>query len=404
MKSLRHILRTVVASLTLLLGACNIYDNYPIDRDPMIDPRSATLVLHVGIASQTRALASNETMHSLRIVLLDQNNKVEYNDFINDTSRNDLFENNGETVDYSLYNLIKVVPGAKKIFLIANEESVTGINGGSQTLTNLFDGFNVGDDGFENAVNALYFTPDFTKNLVLSAYYEFEVASGAEKVSKEFWLVHAAAKFEFQFINNRISDVEILDLKVNSVADDMYLMPNLDEKEKEKDLPDGGGKVYWIDWLKAVCDATNANPDLPENKDVNEKYGWIYNYDLPTSATHSQLDIKEKVGSNVSWVIPGTGSGSNNIVKMPEVYCSESKNPGTDGLHQQYSIDITVKDEGEDAGNNTHQFTKTLENQITLFRNTHAKVTITMSQDGDLELLIGICPWYSEDITIPTFD
>ena len=407
MRLLRHILLTAVAMSPILLGSCNIYDRYPVENNPL-EREKGVLVLHVGVASQTRAdkILPNELMHSLRVVLLDEDGKVEYNEFYNEESDNKFGGDGLQEYKPEDDRLIFITDfGKKKIFFIANEESVTTVNGvvgNGQSLTDVLKSYEEGAEDFEEAMNALYFTPDFDKNLVLSSFYEFDFNPTDSNKTKTFWLVYAASKFDFTFVNNRASDISIEALSVNSVADDMYLMANLHDDEKEKDLPDGGGKVYWIDWLAEVCEATNKFPELPENKDENDRYKWIFDYYLPADR-HANIDIKDKIEASDAgnWVIQ-----PNAQLNLPVVYCSESKYAYDESANRQnYTIDITLKDVS--TGETRTFNSESLDNLHTLFRHTHAKVTVTINgtpDDIELELEIGICPWVKETIEIPTFD
>lgn len=406
MRLLRHILLTAVAMSPIFLGSCNIYDRYPVENNPL-EREKGVLVLHVGVASQTRAdeILPNERMHSLRVVLLNEEGKVEYNEFYNEESDNKFGGDGLQEYKPEDGRLIFITDfGKKKIFFIANEESVTTVNGVTgQSLTNVLESYEEGAEGFAEAMNDLYFTPDFNKNLVLSSFYEFDFNPTDSNKTKKFWLVYAASKFDFTFVNNRASNISIEELSVNSVADDMYLMANLDGEEKTKTLSDGR-EGYWIDWLAEVCEATNEHPELPDNEKENDRYKWIHKYYLPANDqvdSHEKIDIKEKIEPSDAgnWVIE-----ANAQLNLPVVYCSESKYAYDESKNRQnYTIDIKLSD-----GTNEKEWkTQPLDNLHTLFRHTHAKVTVTINgtpDDIELELEIGICPWVEETIEIPTFD
>lgn len=386
--------------MLVLLSGC-VYDRYP-EAGNKADEQLVMLLLRVGTTAPTRADApAQELMHSLRIVLVNaDDDTIEYNTLIDESSDADLFGNGVNEFDYSKYRLIRTVPGRKKIYIVANESSAKRVNGENRSLTTLLDSKEVGETGFGEMVDNIYFTPDFDDNLVLSSYYEFTIEDdpGQRTVQKEFWLVHAATKFEFRFENNRSDAVSIDRLTVSQSAGDMYLMANLAQNEKTKQID--GTNYWWVEWLKRVCDDTTANPNLPENPNVNERYGWISNYYLP-SADHADVDIKARVGGTVDyWQIAPGGT-----LTLPEVYCSESKYM-PDGETQKYTFSIQLTDTGEqDEQTATKEFPDNeFVNVKALFRNTHVKVTVSISVEFNLDLKIGVCPWYYEDIDIPTFD
>lgn len=398
-------IRPVTAVIQLcMLVACNIYDNYPVeDEAPNADPNGATLVLKVGLATPTRADNDRENMHSLRVVLLDADGKVEYNDYINSSSRPDLFDSKNDGTgltefDYSQYRYIRTRPGKKKIFLIANEESVGSVqsaNGDFTSLTEALASKQVGDSGFEAFANSIYFKPDFSKNIVISSMYEFEIP---EKVletedhryipEQTFWLVRAAAKFQFFFENHRYNPVTIDNLTISSVADDTYLMGHVGATEYTKD------GIYWVDWLKKVSDATTANPDDPENDGINGRYGWLTDYTIPQTA-HKELNVKNAIAGD-KWVIDQYADNAEPWT-LPPVYCSESRNMSGD--EQNYTLTITLTD--DDGKPQT--FTEDLDLELpALFRNTSVRVKIALYGDSQLQVNVMLTAWDNEtsgDIT-----
>lgn len=420
----RYILLAVTA---LLCGSC-IYDYYPqgVDVDAETD-RSVTLLLHIDTAAPTRGAASSrELIHSLRIVLVNAaDDTIEHNLFLDGIGSGE----GAEKVDYSKIRLIRTTPGPKKIFLIANEQSTKAVNGvATQSLTTLLGRMQPGQTGFEEQIGDIWFTPDYADKLLLSSSYEFEIDDDPENrvVEKDFWLVYAATKFEFTFKNLRSKPVSIDALSVSEAAGDMYLMANLDESERTKTYE--GENYYWIDWLKKVCDDTTANPDLPENTVVNTRYGWISNYKLPLD-DHAPADIRTIIVDEYdawqpddAWKIAPGGS-----LTLPEVYLPESKyfaevtsgnsdagsaNGETEpwDANQRYTFSVTLTEQDDALGENTtKEFpNEALVNVKALFRHTHVKVTVSVESNDDteieLKLKIGVCPWYTEEIEIPTFD
>lgn len=402
MKLYRHIL-LVLAALTGAAAMCvscsaGIYDYYDVEPD---EQAQALLVLRVGLTSPTRAGQSIENMHSLRVVLVDQAGVVEYNDFI---SGSEYFGADGtDALNYGdRYRVIPTTPGKKRIYLIANEESVDATLGGAafgfaesgtHPLGKVLSSRGEGAADFEQMVQSLYFVPDFSRDIVISSMYEFEVEQGRNE--KTFYMVRAATKFEFSFENSRSVPMTIDALTLSAVTDSMFLLAKPAGEEMEKSLPDGE-KKYWVDWLKYVCDDTTARPGLPENKDINARYGWISDYSLPATASHSAADVKAAVGSAVNWTIDAGGS-----LTLPHVYYPESR---WGGDNQRYTITVGLSD---GKGESRMFEPSELNNLKALFRNTFALVTVRISdgeEDIQLILKIGICPWYEADIDIPTFD
>lgn len=449
-----------MASLGLLCSC--IYDDYP--DEAAAEQKTAWLVLHVGMVSPTRANGADnnrEAMHSLRVILMDEAGRVEYNGHIDKDSYS--FGDNGLTeLDYGQTYPIRTTLGKKKIYLIANEESVTAVestkgfagtsfsNDNPPTLSALLNTLTADDEdsapgsgngggnagaGAEALLNSIYFTPENygEGNIPLSSYYEFSIeeadlgSSGNRRLEKTFYLVHAATKFEFRFENYRPNPVAVDQLALSSIADKMYLMAQVGETDQTKKLPDGTEK-YWIDWLKVVSDDTTLHPDLTgdpstDNKDINAKYGWITDYSLPDESninapSHQEKTIVDKdqnIGGD--WTIPAatTNNTANNLTPgkledLPVIYFPESKfNETTNGdeTRQNYILSITVTDQTLSEDQSKKFPSVPLENLKALFRNTHVIVTVTIRNKEDeinLELKIGICPWNKETIDIPAFD
>lgn len=430
-----------------LLTSC-VYDDYAEEELPDGgDRRTVWLSLHTGIVgAPTRAGEDGtpdiERMHSLRVVLLDADGKVEYNGYVDASLRPELFETGAgadaagvNKLDYSQYRLIRTTAGKKKIFLIANEGSVAAVEGVTdyegQSLSAFLSNQTEGTSDFENLIGGLYFTPDYTKNIVLSSVYEFEVGEKdlGRRIEKDFWLVRAATKFEFRFENYRGSAVQIEELKISSIADDMYLMAHVGEKDQTKTLPDKTEKYYWIDWLKEVAKDTTAKPENPENENINKDYGWITDYSLPNesntiAAPHQEKTIVDKTHNiRGDWTISAatTNNTANNLTPgklegLPAVYFPESKNLYTKtnandtwSYTQKYTLTIQVTDTGLSSDENAEYTFEDIELDKlgALFRNTHVIVTMVFDhkqKEIELNLKIGICPWDAAEISIPPFD
>lgn len=421
MERLRNILLAMAALLFAGLSAGCVYDNYNEDYIPS-DVELVTLRIDVGTLGTRAGIASDakEQINTLRVVLLNAAGQIEYNNHYTQGTLEDASYVKADEAKL----FFRTQYGPKKIFLIANEDCTNGVSGGFASLTAALDSKKVGDDGFEEFVNGLTFTPDFEKGLVLTSAYEFTV-SGAddhdkdkpEAIKKEFFLVHVATKFELRFVNDREHPVTIDALSISSLAGDnaagdMYLMANFGPTSNlTKTGPDGR---FWIDWLADVSEETTNKPELPDNEGVNSDYDWITDYNLP-SDVHNDVDVMALLPQHNNWTIP-TGGESQKIT-LPIFYASESKyNVGADNF-QNYTFSITLTDtdpERVDDPLRTHVFTPEtypdlcrFANLHTLFRNTHVILTVRVSgapEDMELHLLIGICPWYEQTIDIPTFD
>lgn len=364
-----------------LVAACSNQD------DSQPEGGNASLLLNIATIGQTlegQTLADNERMHSVRVVVLNAEGAVEHNRF---------YSLGGAQDERSI--LLKVTPGEKEIFLFANEESVSLVEGvtsgtSSPSLTAFFSNYQTGSPGFEDQVNALYFKPDYTggKPIPMSSMYTIEV-SDKEVAEKTFYVVRVATKFTMNFINWRGQEVTVNSFSIEKYADKNFLMAHV------KDTPLFNGKT-WIEWLKEVSDASSENDDYA----TTEAAGWLKDYELPKQANKEQTytyPSEVTVGAaHVNIDYPGN-STPGKAATTPIFYLPESMNPkagATDG-EQEYILKLNIAD-----GNQTKTFSRKLPNLKALFRNTHVVVNITML--NSMEIVVDVIP-YSEKYLDPDF-
>lgn len=401
MKALRNLLYVLIATTLAGLFQSCINDNYPME-DPATDDNSVYLVLHIGLATPTRASnLSNELMHTLRIVLLDENGDIEYNKRVEDLGKEDL----GYGVSEYGYHIISTKTGKKKIYLIANEDCVNKVNGEQQSLTDLLDKLTNGNAS--TTLDNVYFTPVLhgtEQRIPISAYYEFEIteeelkASNSRQAKRDFDLVYAATKFEIRFENYLTTSVTINDLRISSVADDMYLFAHFEGNNETtllKTMPAEQGGRSWIEWLKEVSEETTANPNLPDNEDINNAYGWLTDYVLPTNTQHKEISMATTNDPDAT--IQGK-TESNTPGKLTLTrYTTESK---YGDANQTYWLNIELSRENDIES--TKFEPQEIPNLRTLFRNTHAIVTVSIYGISDITLQVMLRPWdtyTSGDIT-----
>lgn len=343
-------------------------------------PENTETVLYLNIEpiGQTRAgtaeLPDNEKMRSLRIVVLHEDMTVEHNRYYRIESAQD-----------RKLVMLKVTPNEKKkIYLFANEESVSIIEGvtvpgGGTTLTGFFNSYPEDVSGFETAVNNLYFAPDYSdgKVIPMSSVYEIDFKEGRE--DHTFYLVRVATKFMINFTNWRGEDVKVKSLSIASHAVRNFLMARVG------DYPLSGSGDYptWIDWLKAVSDASNIN-----SEEATSKFGWLTDYALPETEQNTSTYYHEPVtvkGATMDKDNPAD-SQPGKAENAPVFYLPESKNTkkGVTDDEQEYTLTIDI--EGVDK-----PFVQKLNNLNALFRNTNLVVNITMYHN--LELSVDVLPF-----------
>lgn len=348
----------------------------------------ATLYLNIEPVGLTRAgtatLPDNEKMHSVRVIILHPDGTVEHNKF---------YSLDGAKEQKLI--LLKVTRNEKKkIYLFANEESVSAVEGVADvnsTLSAFFDSYGERESGFEETVNGLYFAPDYSdgKPIPMSSMYEIDIPEKGV-VEETFYVVRVATKFTINFINWRGKEVRVENFTIASHADKNFLMAHVNDSEQNRQLFNG---KTWINWLKEVSDASSENDDYA----TTEAAGWLKDYDLPAQAdmaityTHGTLTVGKPTVEidNPSNSKPGVAKN------IPVFYLPESKSPkagATDG-EQEYTMTININGRSE-------PFVCKLPNLKALFRNTHVVVNITLYNSMEIE--VDVIP-YSEVLLNPIF-
>lgn len=296
----------VFAGWALLLAACSSGENGCMD-EVQPDTSTATLILHTALLDKTRAVdisADNsvEYMYTLRIVVLHADGSVEHNVYVD-------FGNFPQT---ECFRILEVTRNeTKKIYLIANEESVSSeLHGKLETLT-------VGDNTFRSIVDELYFTPDYRNPIPMSSVYDVPV-NAESLVERQFYLVRAATKFAFHFTNERENAVSVDAITISGIVGKTYLIPH--KKEKEMFFEDE--QFFWVDWMKKVADESQKHP---EDVTLADRRGWIQDYDIPSGQTHEAVIVRSPT------LVPGLTYHVNEAPtpgeKMfPVFYLPESKN------------------------------------------------------------------------------
>lgn len=379
-----HSIVICLAALVLpLMVACSSQEESLLE-----EISEATLYLNIEPVGLTRAgtatLPDNEKMHSVRVIVLHSDGTVEHNKFYSlDGAKEQRFI------------LLKVTPDEKKkIYLFANEESMSEVEGAAginSTLSAFFDSYGEGTPGFEETVNSLYFAPDYSagKPILMSSMYEIDFPEKGV-VEETFYVVRVATKFMVNFMNWRGEEVIVENFTIANHADKNFLMAHVNDSKQNEQLFNG---KTWIDWLKEVSDASSEDDDYA----TTEAAGWLKDYELPEQADKEKTYTHETVTVGLPTVdIDNPNNSKPGVAKnIPVFYLPESKSPkagATDG-EQEYTL--TIKINGRDE-----PFVCKLPNLKALFRNTHVVVDITMYNSN--EIIVDVIP-YSEVKLEPEF-
>lgn len=349
----------------------------------------AILYLNIEPVGLTRAgtatLPDNEKMHSVRVVVLDKNMTIEHNKYYGLEDAQD-----------RKFITLKVKPNEKKmIYLFANEESVSSVGGviipgGGTALAAFFNSYKVGDSNFNVEVDKLYFTPDYTNGnpIPMSSMYEIDIPEKGV-IEETFYVVRVATKFTVNFFNWRGEEVTVENFSIESHADKNFLMAHVNSYPDTQNPETNQKYPTWIDWLKAVSDASNVDSDAATNR-----FGWLTDYELPeqstaTIYTHGKVTVGKPTVDidNPDNSKPGVASD------VPVFYLPESKNLKAGATEQEYILTIKIAGRAE-------PFVCKLDKLKALFRNTHLVVNITMYNSN--EIVVDVIP-YSEVILEPEF-
>ena len=382
--SIIHSIVICLAALTLpLMVACSSQEESLLE-----EISEATLYLNIEPVGLTRAgiatLPDNEKMHNVRVIVLHENGTVEHNRY---------YALEGSQVQKFI--LLKVTPNEKKkIYLFANEESVSameGVAGVNSTLTAFFNNYTEGMPGFEAAVSNLYFAPDYSggKPIPMSSMYEINFPEKGN-FDGTFYVIRVATKFMVNFMNWRGEEVIVENFTIANHADKNFLMAHVNDSEQNEELFNG---KTWIDWLKEVSEASSEDDDYA----TTEAAGWLKDYELPEQADKEKTYTHGRVTVGLPTVdIDNPNNSKPGVAKnIPVFYLPESKSPkagATDG-EQEYTL--TIKINGRDE-----PFVCKLPNLKALFRNTHVVVDITMYNSN--EIIVDVIP-YSEVKLEPEF-
>lgn len=372
------IITWLFVGLSLLMQSC-VYDSLSDEEvNGPADGEKAVLLLRVEAVGQSRAGESNELMHSLRIIILDDKGKVER------------IRKAGIAAAES-YNFlaIPVTPGPKRIFLIANEESVNyETASATASLTDYLNSINEGDADVSTTLSEIVFTPDYAKNLPMTSSYDVNLIPGNNE--KSFYVVRVATKFDVTINNNRSETVKLAAFSVSSVTDKSFLYPKFTREGiiTKKDgkigfLFDSDTELHWADWLALACEESQTKPNAP----TADERGWIMEYTVPGTATHKAEE----------WTANGEEIAPNGSLKLPTHYCPESCllptpaiepfNAAAQGIEQQYKVALTLT-----SGDQQKTFEAALPNLRALFRNTHVNININLNESG-ITWRIFVNPW-----------
>lgn len=363
--------------LTVLFSGCS-----GSDQDSPLNTKEVTWKMHLSPLTRDAAEADLETINTVRIILTDNSDKIIYNNLLS--------FNGVQSKDFSHTETFTTSAGKKNLFVIANEESIVDYNYSEENnFSNLLNSYTTGRSGFEDFINSVYFTPDYTRPLPATCYYKLNIEQEGEEHTA--YMVNVATKFKIILNNYRNDEVIFNQISLSSIADRNFLMAKIDEENQFiKD-------TYWIDWLqKTVEDTNDSSLDDPtgSNNAINEKWGWLTDYNMPEGTTHS---IKYFIPEKEKWIVEKAIEKEGDlpeakVLEKGPFYFPESKFIPDVKTNQSYTLDFEI----QMADGHTKTLSKPLPYIKTLFRNTYVIFNVEMDNATE-DIYVEVRNWENQD-------
>lgn len=410
----KHILSIIILIGCILGMESCINDNAP-DCDGTAagiqDKDQLRLVLHISSLDAGNPQSSNdvtEKIKSLRVIILNEKPNGDKCLECNKKLETDFNANQFQHIF-----TWSTIEGIKHFFLIANEESVLSVKTSSgkefEKLSNLLDSYipdTTETTDFAEVIKSVYFEPksaykisDNSIYLPYTAYYYgYDIKKGEHlaEVPYNMYLVPVATKFTFNFTNKRERAVSINEISVTPIDTENFLIAHVGESDIRKDF-DEEKELYWIDWLAKVSEKSHQEEKYNDNMSFNQKYGWIADYDIPSSTKpNTQTLVKQK--QNIS--VPGMGEeGNPEKLQLGPYYLPESKSKDANIVNDvtEYNYYLTLDLEDKMVENRPEFKNVKIDNLKSLFRNTSVIINITMSE-GDVEVYAEIADWNERSV------
>lgn len=331
----RYIIHIAYLCLTLfLLASCNKQeDAMPQDEGMVTLSISAAMASRAGNDDNA---TFEELMHTLRIIIFDQDGAVEHNQLY--------------TFDVGLwkseshYFLVKANED-KTIYLLANCESI--LQNEKISITNL--------DAIELKTEDGWFSGQpQNEDFLLPATAKYTIS--VEEESKDLgtlYLAHAANKISFEFTNKSGQEITISEWRLTPIAQNSYLIPHITDENENTQEEDR--------WYSKVLAQYNYAGLSGDDEGVT-------NYNIPIDADQKEFQQTCNV------VIDANSSATLYSLANPFYFHESKANPdpsNPNDAEQQYTLSCVINDIVYDAP---------LPNLPSLFRGTYVKVKATIQK------------------------
>lgn len=365
----RYIIHIAYLCLTFfLLASCNKQEDAMPQDEGMV-----TLSISAAMISRSDDSDENptydESMHTLRIIIFDQNKTVEHNRLY--TFDEGLWKSENH------YFLVKANED-KTIYLLANCEKFAVKEEDDPTIASL-DALELEGDGILQDQRTKPDEPNDGNSTikVLPATAKYSIRVEKQSQTKTLYVVHAANKIQFEFINNTGKTINLHSWTLSSLAPESYLVPHVNEAD-------------WFETLQDETDNVIYDYDVPVTTDEHQEYTYEYETPLeipantasessePTS-TITPTDSETPIYLHESKFLDLTTEDNKDDQKYTITFHISGSNLPDSGTGGDGTGDTNDTETGESGESEPRAYTATLDNLPSLFRGTYVKVKVTIN-------------------------
>lgn len=353
----KRIIHNVCICLALLLlASCKEQTDTPLQEDGMVTLSISAAMVSRAVDTGDDNRIYSELMHTLRIIIFNEDGNVEHNRLY--TFDEGLFESEN-------HNFLVKANQTKTIYLLANCESFAVKEEDNPTISKLDElELNAETGILQDQGTKAEESENKIKVLPATAKYSIQVED--ESKTETLYVVHAANKISFEFDNQSGEDITISEWRLASIAQRSYLVPHItgeDDSTPEEDR-----------WYNKVLDQYQQ---YQAEAGLTSDYPAVMNYEVPADADHDVFtqtcNLTIPAGERAALYSAGNPvylheSKSKYIPDTPEEDTEEDANTAEEtdnGKEQSYTLSCIINGRVYDAE---------LPNLPSLFRSTYIKI------------------------------
>lgn len=227
MKTLKQYLGITLLVLTAgMTGSC-VKDSLPETDGSTDSEGTATVTLHINDSrsGDTSPVEAGEGIKTLRVIVLDAENKVEFN-------YKQSFGNETDPQTEKTVTFLGMTTGVKKFYVVANEESLDLTDADYPARGTTADPANLLDKEITDTGRSHF--PKLkgeAASLPVTGYKEVEINADTQNITIEIETYHAVAKIVFRVKNTSSASITLTGFKLGTFfADQTYLFPSAEER------------------------------------------------------------------------------------------------------------------------------------------------------------------------------